>query len=174
MSAFVASVDDIKTIYKLAETIWMEHYPSIIGEEQTLYMLDKMYNAEALTKQMQEGNQFFIWKENDVPIGFASIDYKNHLHGFLSKFYLDKNYRGQGIAQRFLEFLEQEFLKNTKQEIQLTVNRQNIGAINFYFKAGFKILRCADFDIGNGYFMNDFVMGKVLGPLDLRGGSKAL
>jgi ribosomal protein S18 acetylase RimI-like enzyme len=49
------------------------------------------------------------------------------------------------------------------QSIRLTVNRENYKAINFYFKLGFKIEKVADFDIGQGYVMNDFVMlwGKV-------------
>jgi len=43
-------------------------------------------------------------------------------------------------------------------KITLTVNRQNFKSINFYFKNRFVIERVADFDIGNGYVMNDFVM----------------
>jgi RimJ/RimL family protein N-acetyltransferase len=43
-------------------------------------------------------------------------------------------------------------------EIRLQVNRQNYQAINFYFKIGFVIDKVADFDIGDGYFMNDFIM----------------
>jgi ribosomal protein S18 acetylase RimI-like enzyme len=43
-------------------------------------------------------------------------------------------------------------------ELRLQVNRQNVVAINFYFKAGFVIEKSADFDIGDGYFMNDFIM----------------
>ena len=42
--------------------------------------------------------------------------------------------------------------------VRLTVNRQNFKSVNFYFKNGFTIERVADFDIGNGYVMNDFVM----------------
>ena len=44
------------------------------------------------------------------------------------------------------------------QTLRLTVNRQNYKSINFYFKNGFVIEKTADFDIGSGYFMNDFVM----------------
>jgi hypothetical protein len=42
--------------------------------------------------------------------------------------------------------------------MRLTVNRQNYKSINFYFKIGFRIEKCADFPIGNGFVMNDFVM----------------
>ena len=55
----------------------------------------------------------------------------------------------------FFDFILREYVP---QEIRLQVNRQNFKAINFYFKAGFKIEKVADFDIGDGYFMNDFIM----------------
>jgi len=162
MPAIPASESDILTIQQLAESIWLTHYVPIIGEAQTLYMLDKMYSADALKQQMDGGLLFYLWQEQGISVGFAAIDTANFDYGFLSKFYLDEKYRGKGIAGQFLQFLEKVFGLAGKKEIQLTVNRQNIGAINFYFKAGFKIIRCADFDIGNNYLMNDFVMSKKL------------
>ena len=45
--------------------------------------------------------------------------------------------------------------------LQLQVNRNN-KAKSFYEKIGFKVIEEADFDIGNGFFMNDYVMGKKL------------
>jgi len=162
MLAIPASETDILTIQQLAESIWLAHYVPIIGEAQTRYMLDKMYSADALKRQMDSGLHFYLWKEQGVSVGFAAIDVENYDYGFLSKFYLNEKYRGKGIAGQFLQFLEQQFGKAEKKEIQLTVNRQNIGAINFYFKTGFKIIRCADFDIGDNYLMNDFVMSKKI------------
>ena len=162
MPAIPASESDIPTIRQLAESIWMSHYIPIIGEAQTLYMLDKLYSVDALKQQMYGGLQFYLWQEQGISVGFAAIDVVNYGYGFLSKLYLDEKYRGKGIAGQFLQFLKEQFAKAEKKEIQLTVNRQNIGAINFYFKTGFKIIRCADFDIGNNYLMNDFVMSKKL------------
>ncbi len=49
-------------------------------------------------------------------------------------------------------------LMSNLEAVRLQVNRQNMKAINFYFKMGFVIEQVADFDIGDGYFMNDFVM----------------
>ena len=45
--------------------------------------------------------------------------------------------------------------------IELNVNRNN-PAINFYSRFGFKILRQGDFHIGNGFYMNDYIMGLEL------------
>ena len=42
-------------------------------------------------------------------------------------------------------------------DLELNVNRHN-KAINFYKKLGFIITMEEDIDIGNGYYMNDYVM----------------
>ncbi len=43
--------------------------------------------------------------------------------------------------------------------LQLNVNRSNKARF-FYEKLGFNVVREEDIDIGNNYFMNDFVMEK--------------
>ena len=59
------------------------------------------------------------------------------------------------------------FLTLQIKTIRLTVNRKNHIAINYYFKNGFMIEEVKDFDIGDGYEMNDFVMlKKVIEPLN--------
>ena len=40
----------------------------------------------------------------------------------------------------------------------LNVNRHNESSIAFYEKIGFRKVYTEDNDIGNGYFMNDYVM----------------
>ncbi len=45
--------------------------------------------------------------------------------------------------------------------LQLQVNRHNT-AKDFYELLVFTIIEEADFDIGNGYFMNDYVMEKKI------------
>ena len=41
--------------------------------------------------------------------------------------------------------------------IELNVNRQN-PALGFYRRMGMRIDREGDFDIGNGFYMNDYIM----------------
>jgi ribosomal protein S18 acetylase RimI-like enzyme len=52
-------------------------------------------------------------------------------------------------------------MKKNAKALQLQVNRFN-KAKEFYEKLGFTVIKTADFDIGNGYFMNDYVMEKKL------------
>jgi ribosomal protein S18 acetylase RimI-like enzyme len=151
-----ATPSDTGTIAALAEKIWMQYYPEIITVEQIRYMLDKMYSAPALQQQMSEGQDFYLLLENEQPIGYCSFSTTEPGHYFLHKFYVDTHYHGKGIGT----FLLNEMLKQLAPvlTVRLTVNRKNYRSINFYFKNGFTIEKIADFDIGNNYFMNDFIM----------------
>jgi GNAT superfamily N-acetyltransferase len=150
-----ATPNDIPLIDQLAHKIWKEHYPSIITVDQIDYMLNKMYSPEAIQQQMNEGQQFTLVYDNDEPVGYASTSAKDGKNYFLHKFYVDTSKHRKGIGGVLYEHL----ITGLKpQSIELTVNRKNFKAINFYFKKGFTIDHVADFDIGNGYFMNDLVM----------------
>lgn len=152
----LANPADIPQIAALAHTIWHQHYIPVIGQAQVNYMLGLMYSDAALREQMeQKDQQFYLVEEAGETPGFVSVSHEADRHVFIHKFYLDQQKAGKGLGSRvfamLLELLQPE-------QVRLTVNRQNFKSINFYFKNGFVIERVADFDIGNGYVMNDFVM----------------
>jgi diamine N-acetyltransferase len=152
-----ASIEDIELIHKLAVSVWNDHYPAIIGQEQVDYMLGKMYSFQTLHAQISESiQQFYIILSENNPIGFIAIEPKTGEELFIQKFYILSNTQNKGSGTRAFEQLLIRYPKTA--EIRLQVNRQNFKAINFYFKLGFTIEKVADFDIGDGYFMNDFIM----------------
>ena len=55
-----ATKADVTLIAQLADSIWRKHYISIITMEQIEYMLNMMYSAESLTKQMNEGHDLIF------------------------------------------------------------------------------------------------------------------
>lgn len=154
-----ASLNDVNTIQALANKIWHTHYLSIISIQQINYMLQNMYSGNAISEDMNNNKHFYIAYLNTLPVGFASISNQINKDYFLHKFYVDTTQHRLGIGSNFLAFLEKE---TQAQKLTLTVNRKNFKAINFYFKKGFFIDKVEDFDIGNGYFMNDFIMVKHL------------
>ncbi len=151
-----ADLNDVGLIESLAHSIWHEYYPEIITVEQIDYMLGKMYNRESLTEQMtQKGDVFYLIQINHQPQGFISITHLGDKIYFLNKFYIQQSTAAKGKGTRAFKQLVSII---QPESITLTVNRQNYKSINFYFKNGFTIERVADFDIGNGFVMNDFVM----------------
>ena len=152
----LAEEKDLTTITKLAQIVWNDHYVSIIGQQQVDYMLNKMYNHESLLEQLNhKRHQFFlIEKDNDI-LGFISVSSENGNDYFLHKYYINQQKSNTGIGTDGLNLLIE---KIKPKSLTLTVNRQNYKSINFYFKNQFKIDRVEDFDIGESYVMNDFVM----------------
>jgi ribosomal protein S18 acetylase RimI-like enzyme len=151
-----AVADDTEVISELAKEIWWEHYPSIIGKNQVEYMLKIMYSLDVIRNHIDRGpQQFFLIRDSNIHVGFIAVEIKEN-ECFIQKFYLRNSSRGNGLAAKCFELLK---LVYPQQNIlRLQVNRENIRAINFYFKLGFIIEKSANFDIGNGFFMNDFVM----------------
>lgn len=155
----LGTIAEIEPIRALAYEIWNAHYIEIIGKEQVDYMLNKMYDANSLMKQMEEENhQFYLIEWSNSTIGFISVSSTNQKDYFIHKFYIQQTKAAKGLGTIVLNELTN--LLNPK-SYTLTVNRQNYKSINFYFKNGFIIDHVADFDIGNGFVMNDFVMKKL-------------
>ena len=151
-----ASAKDVDTINRLAILIWNQYYIDIISQNQINYMLDLMYSPKNLSEKIINKNEDFylIQKQNNY-IGFLSVQNKKENSWFLNKFYINQDFASNGIGSKIFNELK-EMLSIEK--LRLTVNRQNFKSINFYFKNGFKIDHVEDFDIGNGFVMNDFVM----------------
>ncbi|MDF2449637.1 MAG: acetyltransferase [Bacteroidota bacterium] len=153
-----ASENDLLTISNLADVIWNQHYVPIIGQAQVNYMLNKMYSLTSLKEQIHTKNHvIYLIKNDGNDIGFISVEKLKDQDYFLHKFYIDQQQSNKGTGTRALGLLIE--LIHPK-SLTLTVNRQNFKSVNFYFKNGFKIEKVEDFDIGNNYQMNDFVMVK--------------
>lgn len=151
-----ATEKEIPVISALADRIWRKHYEGINSPEQIDFMMEKMYAPESLLQQMKEQQQFTIVLENNTPIGYMSVSTKDHKHYFLHKIYIEATEQRKGTGAQALKYLIHSY-KNME-TIELTVNRQNYKAVNFYFKSGFVIKGVEDFDIGRGYLMPDFIM----------------
>lgn len=151
-----AKSQDIPLITSLAHKIWKAYYPAIISHEQIDYMLDKFYSTLSLDAQMNDGQDFYLINSNSISVGYLSVAQQDLGDYFLNKFYIDPNEHRKNIGESsFLLLLD--LLPDLK-TMRLTVNRSNFKSINFYFKLGFIIEEVKDFDIGNNYFMNDFIM----------------
>ena len=132
----------------------------ITCQEQVDYMLAKIYNHESLIEQLNiKKHVFYLIENNRQTIGFLSISSENNSDYFLHKFYIHQQKSNSGVGTEVLHLLIDIIQPKS---LTLTVNRQNFKSINFYFKNGFKIDRIEDFDIGDGYQMNDFIMIKYI------------
>ena len=158
----IISEKEIDTIITLANSIWPATYKTILTAEQITYMLELFYSTDSLKDQLKnQHHRFIVAKCNDEAVGFASYSQtKPGIHK-LHKLYVEQALQGQGIGKFMIGYIISELKTTGAEALVLNVNRQN-PAIRFYEKAGFQIVSEEDIDIGNGYFMNDYVMQKAL------------
>lgn len=154
-----AEINDLAIISKLAYEIWPIAYGKIVKKDQLEYMLDMMYSISSLEHQYKTLKHHFILVfENKTPVAFASFSpHEDSMVYHLNKIYVLPGQQGKNIGREMIRYVSEEIKKEGATCLQLNVNRYNT-ALHFYEKQGFKIIRNEDIDIGNGYFMNDYVM----------------
>jgi len=157
-----ALLSDIPVIKEIAEKAWRPTYDHILTEQQTLYMLDLMYNNQTLENQIKGNIAFFMVYLGQETVGYFAIEILNEQKVKLHKLYLDPTQKQKGLGSKIIQYIKDWALSNQSNRIILNVNKNN-SAVQFYLKMGFKINEELILDIGEGYVMDDFVMQLDLG-----------
>lgn len=147
--------DKIKQLSAIASEIVKEHYDPILGAEQNDYMIEKFQSVAGIKHQLESGYKYYIVKQSGAGLGFLAF-YPRDNAMYLSKFYLYKQERGKGYSKQMLNFVIEAAREQGLTAIELNVNKYN-DAILVYEKLGFKMIRKEKNDIGNNYYMDDFV-----------------
>lgn len=158
----VQTDDEIRTVAALADEIWHEHFTPIIGADQVEYMLKTLQSYGPMKEQIAGGYEYFLLVEDGRPVGYSAIHAEDG-RLFLSKLYLRSDVRGRGYATRTVRYLEALCRARGLSAIWLTCNRFNTNTLQVYDHLEFKKIREEKNDIGNGFYMDDFIMEKAVG-----------
>lgn len=149
--------DEIGNLSRLATRIVRQHFDSIVGTEQNDYMLQRFQTPRAIRQQLQEGYRYYWVMADGQAAGFLAFLLRDEKL-YLSKFYIAQEWRGHHLAQQMHAFVCDEARRQKLPAIFLNVNRDNTDVIAIYEHLGFRKIREEKNDIGNGFFMDDFVM----------------
>lgn len=161
-----ATKSHLPTIHNMAQVTFRHTYREMLSPAQIDYMMEWMYSLPNLEKQLQEGHHYYIAMRGDVPCGYVSVQYEGDTPEGKALFHLHKIYvmpteQGMGLGRILFEQAVCFARNNAAGKpiaIELNMNRDN-PALHFYQHMGLKILRSGDFPIGNGYYMNDYILG---------------
>ena len=181
-----ASGEDIMCIHDMAQVVFRHTYREILSPEQMEYMMEWMYSPANLQKQLDEGHVYYIAYRDGKPCGYVSVQPEGiaddgRLLFHLQKIYVLPSEQGHGLGRSLFDravahvreavlareaaHVQEvaggctvECVEGCGARIELNVNRNN-PSIGFYHHLGLHILRQGDFHIGNGYYMNDYIMG---------------
>lgn len=156
-----ASVQDIGAIRDMAEIVFRHTYREILSADQTDYMMDMMYSVQSLTRQMTEENNVFLLEDGKgyVSYRFDRMTEEGNDVFHLEKLYVLPEFQGEGLGRELFDAViaEVSSISRGPCRIELNVNRSN-GAVTFYERMGMHKESSGDFPIGNGYYMNDYIM----------------
>lgn len=163
MQIIQCTKDQLAIVRDLAYEIWPDAYGEILSVPQLNYMLDNLYAVSSLEKQFDNRHVFLLVEENGDYLGFADyeVDCKERGKTKLHKIYIMPNTQGKGIGKFLLNEVIFRAKKDNNDYLFLNVNKYN-KALYFYEKQGFEKIADEVIDIGNGYVMDDYVMGSKI------------
>lgn len=149
-----AAVDeDSEQILTLIFDIWINEYHFDVKQEDfpDLHAIEKYYS--------DVGGVFLVAAIQDVVIGTIGCDRLNDENFVLKRMFVNKNYRGMGIAQMLLEQLFQQVVfSKSHQNISFYLSTKESDAIAakaFYLKNGFRVIPKPDLPKGFPFFYQD-------------------
>ncbi len=151
----------VALIAALADEIWHQHYAAILDRAQIDYMVAKFQSAPAIAAQIAQGYIYTLAYVDDAPAGYCALHPEpEEERMFLSKLYVKKACRGQGVARALLD---DALAKSAGcRSIYLTVNKYNADSIAVYKHLGFAVMRQQKTDIGSDFYMDDYIMARSL------------
>ena len=153
----ISGAEELKTMTDLAAQIWQEYFTPIIGADQVNYMIEKFQSYDAVTKQLQDGYEYFSLFYCDSLVGYMGVQAGEHSL-FLSKLYIQDTARGHGIARAAFDYLVTLCNERGLSTIWLTCNRYNTHTLEVYDHLGFVITEEKVADIGKGFVMDDYIL----------------
>lgn len=153
---------DIAPVCALAREIWVQHYPGIITVKQIEYMLAQRYSPDAIRAQLQAGEAWWDKLEAHGELcGFASYERGARARAMkLDKLYVHQLFRGRGYGAALIDHVAKAARQQGMDNLYLQVNKYNHGSVAAYLRTGFAVEKTVKVDIGNGFFMDDYVMEK--------------
>lgn len=154
---------DLEALRKVSREIWFTHYPTILSHEQIEYMLDKMYGIGVIENEIYNQGIFYDKVlHNSKLVGYVSygseiMDNISYLK--LYKCYLLPSLHGFGYGQKMLFHIYQKAQAMKLEKIILNVNKRNQKGIKAYSRFGFEIIDSQVKDFGNGFVLDDYIMG---------------
>lgn len=154
---------DQEKLAKLADEIWHEYWPALIGAAQTYYMVEQFQSLEAIKRDMAEHayEYWFVVDEAGKTVGYTGgREEPETSRYFISKIYLLAEERSKHYASQIIEFYVELCRNRDLHSMYLTVNKHNELGIRAYLGKGFVTIESVETDIGNGFVMDDYVMEK--------------
>lgn len=136
-----ATIEDLKYIQELNYKLFKLEYNNFDSDLNMNWTFSQ--KGENYFRKTIENNTVWVVVDTDKVIGYlaGSIEekpsYVTKSIAELDNFYVDEEYRRQGIGKRLVEEFKRDCINKEIEEIKVTANAKNLNAKLFYQNNGF-------------------------------------
>ncbi len=173
ISVIKATEEDYKSIVTIGRRSVAEAHKDSTAEENLNEYLEKNYNENEIKAELNDANNIYhIISYNGFPVGFSKInlhakhpDIVSENVTKLDRIYLLKEYFDLKLGIELLQTNIEISKKNNQSGIWLYTWIGNKRAVNFYLKAGFKIIGSHRFYVTETHYnLNHHMFLNLLEP----------
>ncbi len=170
---FRAQEKDAAIITRLAQDTFWESHGHSASEEEIDHYVQHHLNEQAIKKELQDPeNQYFLIFDSNVPVGFMKfrfdMEYKaiseKHICK-LDRIYVLKSHLGKKLGLAMMKRAIELAKEHGQRGMWLYTWIENLRAVAFYEKQGFKIIDSADFKISDTHSNPNHIMYLEFGDL---------
>mgnify|MGYP000846734198 FL=1 len=156
-----AAITDVELIQTMAQEVFPYTYKNMLTEKQIKYMMEMMYSNEVLQKKIKtQSESYYIASKENTPCGYLSFERLESDYFYIQKIYILPKYQGAQCGSFLFKSAMEIFRNecNSTFKVGLNMNKDNVNALKFYQKQGMNIIGSRKHPIGNGYYMDDYIL----------------
>ena len=191
MAIFVAhTTEHFAMIEALARRIVPDFYAPFFDKATAEYLVESGHTAAALAAQVAKGYRHYLIGAGETSgeagetlseagetlseageasgeaggraVGYFALGLREDDGVLLSHFYILREYRGRGLGQLAMEFIDRQVTAMGARRIELFVLRENTAAVGLYRKNGYVVAEEVLTRLGNGAVLEDYLMRKAV------------
>ena len=177
MAIFAAhTAEHFAMIEALARRIVPDFYAPFFDKATAEYLVESGHTAAALAAQVAKGYRHYLIGAGETSgeagetlseaggraVGYFALGLREDDGVLLSHFYILREYRGRGLGQLAMEFIDRQVTAMGARRIELFVLRENIAAVGLYRKNGYVVAGEVLTRLGNGAVLEDYLMRKAI------------
>ena len=159
-----AELKQVDTISRISSRSFSDAFGKDNTKEDLDDYLMKSFSVDAIQKDFDAGNIFYLAYEDNEPVGYIKLNFDKiveEVKGLkcfqLERIYVLKNYYGLGLGAQLLQETINYAVKHNYGHVWLGVWQKNDRAIKFYKKYNFETVGTKLFKIGNKV-TEDYIM----------------
>src|SRR5262249_21772823 len=133
-----AEVTDISSLETIARTTWPVTYAGIIPDAVQRRLLDSWYSPDRLRRDLvAPGSTFLIAERGGKVVAFAQYVRRSAESAELTRIYVLPHQQRSGIGAGLLDAALEEFAREGRTWLTVSVEQHNLAGRRFYEKMGF-------------------------------------